>query len=352
MVERDPDTPDQLVVYYLIHVDLRVRDIPPARRYALLEKQALVLGHIRELLEERERQDSRSGPYSDLGDSSSFGLNIPVEGTLDRELEPGGSSQLGKYSGICSSGNPDPTGEFQDSSPSDLFFWSLDPDDGVADEDDKISDYVTMANSATSSLFREYINVLEGARFSSVCPEKLSWRVVEKYNEILTLEKVGTNIVCMAGVANIRAKPTDLLNFLKDHRSRFIYDSTLHKTRVISEINANLRVIHAHHKAKHCFIGHGRDFLFLQYHRTEGSKELLAHTSCTHHSCPEDPEITRGTMYETGFVIEPLPAEEALSSVVYLVKIDLGASVPESLLKLIKKRQPRILIEIKKYFER
>jgi hypothetical protein len=56
-------------------------------------------------------------------------------------------------------------------------------------------------------------------------------------------------------------------------------------------------------------------------------------------------------MYETGFIIEPLP-ETGMSSVVYVVKVEAGGYIPEGLLRWIKRKQPKILFAIKKYFER
>ena len=201
------------------------------------------------------------------------------------------------------------------------------------------------------SSFREYINVLEAIRFSSVCPEKLSWKILEKQEELWTLEKAGSTIQCMAGVANIRASEREITDFLIDPRSRFSYDTTLNKTYVVDEINEDLRIIYAHHMAKHCFIGHGRDLLYFQFNRKEGEKRILAHASCSHPKCPINTDIIRSKMYETGFIIERLP-ETGLSSVVYIVKMDLGGSTPTGLVRWIKRKQPKILGEIKKYFER
>ena len=57
-------------------------------------------------------------------------------------------------------------------------------------------------------------------------------------------------------------------------------------------------------------------------------------------------------MFETGFIIEPLP-EVDVSSVVYVVKVDLNLEgVPDSLVRFIKRKQPKILMKIKEYFEK
>eukprot|EP00116_Pleurobrachia_bachei_P005799 sb/3466061/ len=236
----------------------------------------------------------------------------------------------------------------------DLCFWSLD-DDAVevgSDVDDATNDYVTMANSAAASLYREYINVLEAVRFAAVCPEKLGWKVLERNDEVWTLEKKGSTIQCMAGVANIRASEREIMDFLRDPRTRFTYDATLYKTNIVAEINEDLRLVYAHHKARSCFIGHGRDMLYFQYDRKEGDKRILAHASCEHPRCPVNPDIIRSTMFETGFIIEPLP-EVDVSSVVYVVKVDLNLEgVPDSLVRFIKRKQPKILMKIKEYFEK
>lgn len=54
----------------------------------------------------------------------------------------------------------------------------------------------------------------------------------------------------------------------------------------------------------------------------QGDRRILAHASCTHPKCPEDPKITRARMYETGFIIEPLP-EPGLTNIVYVIKVRL-----------------------------
>ncbi|KAL5271670.1 hypothetical protein ACHWQZ_G000013 [Mnemiopsis leidyi] len=359
-------------IFYLMHVDLRINELQHATKNTLLEKHILCLVQLRECLETMEHRKSRFKQDLPLDEQNPFDVEeIPLDESLDMNLasmntgQPynppkrvtnrtysDDSSRLDinsremNFSRKLQGGEP----PFDEESRPDLFFWSLDGDDqGESLED--VSDYVTMGNSAAASLFREYINVLEAVRFSSVCPEKLSWRVLEKNDEVWTLEKIGSAIQCMAGVANIRATETEIADFLRDPRSRFTYDQTLYKTNVVTDINPDLRLIYAHHKAKHCLIGHGRDFLYFQYDRREGDKRILASASCTHPKCPLDPDIIRGTMYETGFIIEPLP-ETGMSSVVYVVKIEPGGNIPEALLRWFKRKQPKVLFDIKKYFER
>lgn len=358
-------TEDEFKMFYLMHVDLRIQELPAATKNMLLEKQTLILVHLRDCL---ESMDCRKNRFYDKDlppdEQDPFAVEeIPLEESLDMNLASMNTglpynapvrnnyrtysdyssrieiqSEIGENALSGDEGKPD------------LFFWSI---EGEVQNDslEDVNDYVTMGNSAAASLFREYINVLEAVRFSSVCPEKLSWKVVEKNDEVWTLEKIGSSIQCMAGVANIRATETEIADFLRDPRTRFSYDRTLYKTNVVAEVNPDLRLIYAHHKAKHCLIGHGRDFLYFQYDRREGEKRILAHASCTHPKCPADPQIIRGTMYETGFIIEPLP-ETGMSSVVYVVKIEPGGYIPEALLRWFKRKQPKILFEIKKYFEK
>lgn len=356
---------DQFRMYYLLHADLRINELPPGTKNALIEKQTLILIQLREHLENMDSRKSRFYQDLPLGEQDPFAVEeIPLDESLDMNLASLNTGQpyntpkrvmTRTYSDESSrldinSGEVARDTQLDEENRPDLFFWSLDGDDHEESLED-VSDYVTMGNSAAASLFREYINVLEAVRFSSVCPEKLSWKVLEKNDEVWTLEKMGSVIQCMAGVANIRATETEIADFLRDPRTRFSYDPTLYKTNVVTEVNNDLRLIYAHHKAKHCLIGHGRDFLYFQYDRREGDKRILAHASCTHPKCPVDPQIIRGTMYETGFIIEPLP-ETGMSSVVYVVKMEPGGYIPEGLLRWFKRKQPKILFEIKKYFER
>ena len=370
---------DTFKIYSLMHIDLRSNELPPTTKNNILEKHICSSGiQLRECLESMETRKNRF--YQDLPveEQDPFAVEeIPLDVSLEMNLASMNtgqpyeapthvmsrtysdeSSRLDINSGEVQRGihegenfSSRPAGHFDEEPRADLFFWSLDGEDGQEESLEDVSDYVTMGNSAAASLFREYINVLEAVRFSSVCPEKLSWKIIEKNDEVWTLEKIGSAIQCMAGVANIRATETEIADFLRDPRTRFSYDQTLYKTNVVTEINNDLRLIYAHHKAKHCLIGHGRDFLYFQYDRREGDKRILASASCTHPKCPVDPQIIRGTMYETGFIKEPLP-ETGMSSVVYVVKVEPGGYIPDGLLRWLKRKQPKILFDIKKYFER
>lgn len=369
-------------LWYLTHADLML-ELPTTLIHLLEEKQCIILAYLRRALESVAETNLKykssnslheAGSYLDEGEFE-IGMRASQE-SLDMNLEPTSMTPAGGASSIYSGGEQRAFGRsYNDPSPPvkeelaqipgisysnslhgsqpDLCFWSIDDDAEAvsADSLEYLSDYVTMANSAAASLFREYINIIETIRFSSCCPDKLIWKVLERNDEMWVLEKKGSTIQCMAGVANIRASEREVTDFVSDPRSRFSFDPTLHKTYVVDEINENLRIVYAQHKTKHCFIGHGRDMLYFSYNRKEGDRRILAHASCTHPKCPEDPKITRARMYETGFIIEPLP-EPGLTNIVYVIKIDMRGSIPASLVRMIKRKQPHVLFAIKKYFER
>jgi len=370
-------------LWYLMHTDLML-ELPTTLIHVLEEKQCLILAYLRRALESvaetNLKYKSSNSLHEDYLDADHGEFEIrrrgsDLEGSLDM-MTPASMTPGGGASSVYSGGEQKAFGRsYNDPSPPvkeelaqipgisysnsisgsqpDLCFWSIDDDAEAvgADSLEYLSDYVTMANSAAASLFREYINIIETIRFSSCCPDKLIWKVLERNDEMWVLEKKGSTIQCMAGVANIRASEREVTDFVSDPRSRFSFDPTLHKTYVVDEINENLRIVYAQHKTKHCFIGHGRDMLYFSYNRKEGDRRILAHASCTHPKCPEDPKITRSRMYETGFIIEPLP-EPGLTNIVYVIKIDMRGSIPASLVRMIKRKQPHVLFAIKKYFER
>ena len=322
-----------------MHVDLRIHDLPDALKNKLLEKHAFSILQLKQALEVKEPIETYT--------LSRFKLNETLQAIESKAFV--------RESGIDLSLDLDvmvPDKQYNETEIKEipnLFMWSLPGADDP--ENNNISKYVTLGNSATASLFREYINLLEALRFSEISPEKFNWKVVESQNGVWILEKTGSTIQCMAGIINIRATEKEIADFVKDPRNRFTFDSTLHKTYVVDEINEDLNIIYSQHKAKHCFIGHGRDFLYFQYDRKEGDKRILASASCNHPKCPVDNEIIRGTMYESGFIIEPLPESE-LCSVTYIVKMELGTGIPDSLARWIKRKQPKILIGIKRFFEK
>ena len=333
------DEYNKVKIYYLVHADLRIPNLQPAIKNKLLEKHTLSLIKLKQALDELEPEIEKHTLSSlklnepvQMNESSLFGIGNVDDQSLDLDMM---IPQI-------------KTNESEANNKPNLLMWSL---TNTENSDKSISDYITMGNSATASLFREYINLLEALRFSTTSPERFNWKVIQAQQGVWIMEKTGSTMQCMAGVANINASETEITNFLKYPRNRFTFDSTLHKTYVVEEINEDLNIIYSQYKAKHCFIGHGREFLYFQYIRKEGDKRILAHASCSHPKVPVNDEIIRGTMYETGFIIEPLGDSESCS-ITYIVKVELNGSIPESLLRWIKRRQPKILIGIKQYFEK
>jgi len=212
--------------------------------------------------------------------------------------------------------------------------------------------YGNMAVAAASSLFKEYVEIVESVRFAQLHPEKFIWKVIEQKKGVWCMEKSSSCTMSICGVTRIDTDEITLLNFLREPQNRVVYDKLCNKTYVVEEINDDLMIVYTHLKTQYCFMGHDRDLCNFSYVTKQDKKTILAMASCSHPACPKEKGITRAKMYESGFIIEPLPDEPAKCSLVYVLKIDVGGYLPHSLLWLVKRRQPLILARIARHFDR
>ena len=92
---------------------------------------------------------------------------------------------------------------------------------------------------------------------------------------------------------------------------------------------------HAWHEAKHCFLTHSRDMVYVakRAYDPESNQYVVSSESVDHPNVPKDPKVVRSQVKASGWVLEPI--DESHTKATYVTTIDVGGSLPRQILATV-----------------
>jgi hypothetical protein len=214
-------------------------------------------------------------------------------------------------------------------------------------------DFRTLGNQTAARVLEELFHVssLDIANPFLFDGGGSGWKVMDTEKGIVILKKKtpGTPFLSFMGKGVITLPPREVYDSLRNPQLRFTYDSMLKELHFVKHVEDGLYVLHVHHETTQCFIKQSRDFCILANERTEGNKLLLVGLSVDIPECPLNPNITRGKITYSGWVVEPHTVKgRTCSMITYLLQVDLGG-IPATLVNYVSKRQPLAIAYLRDY---
>ncbi|KAK2568953.1 StAR-related lipid transfer protein 9 [Acropora cervicornis] len=181
----------------------------------------------------------------------------------------------------------------------------------------------------------------------------VSFHSVEKDVVILRKVSQGQKIYSFLGKGLIKVKPPAVWQAIRNPMTRHVYDKMLKKTKIVRQIDDQIRIAYLHHETTQCFFKQARDFVFLASERVEPERYVLSGVSVDVPELPPSKNIVRGKIYSSGWIIEPVLQNGQLYSMVsYLSQVDFGGAVPTGLLNHITRRQPLCIAYLRNYLQK
>jgi len=195
------------------------------------------------------------------------------------------------------------------------------------------------------------IDLIEKGMDPSESPVCGGWRPFAKEKDVTILKKLVRNgVQCFIGCGIIRVPPHIVWESVRNPLSRFSYDSLLKKINIVEHISEQVKVVYMRHEGRVCVMKHSRDACMIHAERDQGDMMIAASQSVEHPDCPELPNIVRIQLLPSGWAIEPHFGEKIGSSLVwYIVKVNLGGSLPTTLLNFLCRRLPLSIAYLRSY---
>lgn len=221
-------------------------------------------------------------------------------------------------------------------------------------------DYRTLGSQAAANLLGEVllaskVEISMSEELSELVSREREWSYQSIEKDVVILRKVnpGEKINSFLGKGMIKVKPPTVWQAVRNHMTRHVYDKMLKKTKLLRQVDDQTKIIYLHHETTQCFVKQSRDFVVLAAERVEPERYVLAATSVDMPELPPTKEIIRGTIYSSGWIIEPVLQNGQLYSMVsYLSQVDFGGAVPARLLNLVARRQPLCIAYLREYLEK
>ncbi|XP_074630901.1 uncharacterized protein LOC141889499 [Acropora palmata] len=221
-------------------------------------------------------------------------------------------------------------------------------------------DYKTLGNQATANLLGEVllaskVEISMSEEMSQVGSKDGEWSFHSVEKDVVILRKVsqGQKIYSFLGKGLIKVKPPAVWQAIRNPMTRHVYDKMLKKTKIVRQIDDQIRIAYLHHETTQCFFKQARDFVFLASERVEPERYVLSGVSVDVPELPPSKNIVRGKIYSSGWIIEPVLQNGQLYSMVsYLSQVDFGGAVPTGLLNHIARRQPLCIAYLRNYLQK
>lgn len=221
-------------------------------------------------------------------------------------------------------------------------------------------DYKTLGNQATANLLGEVllaskVEISMSEEMSQVRSKDGEWSYHSVEKDVVILRKVsqGQKIYSFLGKGLIKVKPPAVWQAVRNPMTRYVYDKMLKKTKIVRQIDDQIRIAYLHHETTQCFFKQARDFVYLAAEKVEPERYVLSGVSVDVPELPPSKNIVRGKIYSSGWIIEPVLQNGQLYSMVsYLSQVDFGGAIPTGLLNHIGRRQPLCIAYLRNYLQK
>ncbi|XP_073248466.1 uncharacterized protein [Porites lutea] len=221
-------------------------------------------------------------------------------------------------------------------------------------------DFKTLGSQAAANLLGEVllaskVEISMSEEMSEMGSSEQEWSYQSIEKDVVILRKIspGEKIHSFLGKGMIKVKPPAVWQAIRNYTTRYMYDKMLKKTRLVRQIDEQTKIIYLHHETTQCFVKQSRDFVMLTSERVEPERYVLAALSVDIPELPPTKDITRGKIFSSGWIIEPVLQNGQLYSMVsYLSQIDFGGALPVRLVNLIARRQPLCIAYLRTYLEK
>ncbi|XP_062502766.1 uncharacterized protein LOC134179815 [Corticium candelabrum] len=366
---RDAENGEKCTVTYTTHVDLKGR-VPTFVVNKVASSQPLCVAVLRDLVEqdykvltneEKQRWQTmtlksylRRGEPEKEEEAEEEEVEVSQEGSdnndgvqMKEEME---NEQVG--------GSGENTKALRSASESDdmnveesLSSITLDIDLPLTSESEV--DYRTLGNQMCGEIMAEFLMASTVDLQSSKKQSSGGWMFQGVEKDVLMMKKLmpDSKFDGFMGKGIIELPPAVVWAAVKDSRTRFSYDNMLKTLDIVEVIEPGLQVVYCTHEATNCFVKQARDLCYLHCEREDPSgKFVVAGRSIEHPKCPPKPNLVRAHVIASGWQIEALQQRDrTISSVSYLVQVNLGGMVPVRLLNMIAKRQPLAVAYLREY---
>lgn len=221
-------------------------------------------------------------------------------------------------------------------------------------------DFKTLGSQAAANLLGEVllaskVEISMSEELSELGSSEQEWSYQSIEKDVVILRKIspGEKIHSFLGKGMIKVKPPAVWQAIRNHTTRHMYDKMLKKTRLVRQIDEQTKILYLHHETTQCFVKQSRDFVLLTSERVEPERYVLAALSVDIPELPPTKDITRGKIFSSGWIIEPVLQNGQLYSMVsYLSQVDFGGALPVRLVNLIARRQPLCIAYLRTYLEK
>ncbi|XP_044127193.1 stAR-related lipid transfer protein 9 [Bufo gargarizans] len=157
------------------------------------------------------------------------------------------------------------------------------------------------------------------------------------------------------GAGVIKRPMHDVWCTVKDISARRLYDQSILTACVHERMGSNIQLVHVMTDTSLCYLKQPRDFCCLAVEYKQEKCYSLCFQSVYNESMPRpNKDTVRGELLPSAWILQPDTINgEAITRVIYMVQVDLGApAIPSRLLNVISKRQPLVIANLASFLSR
>jgi len=166
------------------------------------------------------------------------------------------------------------------------------------------------------------------------------------------VNKLESKLLSLKCIFEIDKPAKEILDMVKDISCFSVWCSMTKEAKTIGRLDNHTQIGYLLFQTRACLITARRDFCLVihWYRRTDGAYVVVSN-SVTHKHCPPKPDIIRGNVLHSGFLIVPKEESPKASVVIYLLKLDLK-EIPEFALKFATGRFMEDMIQLRDFCTR
>ncbi|XP_063803722.1 stAR-related lipid transfer protein 9 [Pseudophryne corroboree] len=157
------------------------------------------------------------------------------------------------------------------------------------------------------------------------------------------------------GAGVIKRPLHDVWCMVRDINTRQLYDQSILTCSVHQRLSGNIQLVHVMMDMSLCYLKQPRDFCCITVESKEEKCYSLSFQSVYNESMPRpNKDTVRGELLPSAWILQSdLIGGEAVTRVIYMVQVDLGApAIPSRLLRVVSKRQPLVIASLASFLSR